>query len=191
VKVCSATVTKWPRWQRLWELFRLAANRRPLWHVTPWTKYAIPAMTIMMTVMNYVWRESQLEITVVKIVGYTSLRHGSFTDRRRSWLQQTRTWPDACKLGEMNALGFGSRQVKGETSIVSNITLVVVTDAVHATWWSLDAGRQICTVCNWIHRVTAIKDHNSSTCRATDWDLTNRSQIQGSPILDLTLSKYI
>jgi hypothetical protein len=36
-------------------------------------------------------------------------------------------------MGEMNDLEFGSRQVMGETSIVSNITVVVVTDAVHAT----------------------------------------------------------
>jgi hypothetical protein len=36
-------------------------------------------------------------------------------------------------MGEMNDLGFGSRQVMGENSIVSNITVVVVTDAVHAT----------------------------------------------------------
>jgi len=36
-------------------------------------------------------------------------------------------------MGEMNDFGFGSRQVMGETSIISNITVVVVTDAVHAT----------------------------------------------------------
>ena len=34
-----------------------------------------------MIVMNDVWRESQLEIIAVKIVGYSSPRHGCFTDR--------------------------------------------------------------------------------------------------------------
>lgn len=68
-------------WQRLWKIFRLAANRRSFWRVTPWTKYAIPVITIMMIVMNDVWRQSQLEIIVVKIMGYSSPRHGSFTDR--------------------------------------------------------------------------------------------------------------
>jgi hypothetical protein len=37
-------------------------------------------MMIMMIVINDVWRESQLEITVVKIVGYLSPRHGCFTE---------------------------------------------------------------------------------------------------------------
>ena len=103
---------------------------------------------------------------------------------RRSWLQQTGPWPEAFKMGEMNDLGFGSRQVMGETSIVSNITVVVVTDTVHATWRSLDSGRQICAVCNWIHGVTAIKDHNSSIWRTTDGALADRMQIQGSLTLD-------
>jgi len=114
----------------------------------------------------------------------------SLTDRR-SWQQQTGPWPEAFKMGEMNDLGFGSRQVMGETSIVSNITVVVVTDAVHATWRSLDSGRQICAECNWIQRVTATKVPNSSTWRTTDGALSDRRQIQGSLTLDnLIWSKY-
>jgi hypothetical protein len=133
----------------------------------------------------------QLEIIVVKIVGSSSPRHGSFADRRRSSLQQTGQWPDAFKMGEMNDLGFSSRHVMGETSIVSNVTFVVVTDAVHPTWQSSDFGRQIHAVCKWIARVTAIRDHSSSTWRTTDWALADRRWIQGSLTLDnLTLQKY-